>query len=57
MANHTPRLCNRCAGPMTATGQCTRCAHATVTRARRRDPLMEIREALMPWIRGQVRCW
>lgn len=55
MANHIPRLCDRCGGPMTATRECTRCAHAA--RARRRDPLLEIREALMPWIRGQMRCW
>jgi hypothetical protein len=56
MATHIPRLCDRCGSPMTARRECTHCGHAAQA-PRRRDPLDEIREALMPWIRGQMRCW
>ncbi|MBI5103470.1 MAG: hypothetical protein HZB46_00510 [Solirubrobacterales bacterium] len=54
MTSHIPRLCERCGSPMTAQRECTHCARVQHTR---RDPLMEIREALMPWVRGQMRCW
>jgi len=51
MTRHIPQLCELCGAPLTARRNCTRCP-APGDRWRP-DPLVEWRERLRPWIRGQ----